>query len=61
MQAFEGSDGVALQDNSAAHGFHTEHGDALLYKFGHDIVREASEVRVHRIQRHLARIEVKIV
>ena len=61
MEAFDGFDGVAFEDDAAAHGFHAEHADALLDKFGQDLVFEAAEVRVHDVEGHLDGVETEVV
>lgn len=61
LQTFDGFDGVALENDAAAHGFHAEHADALLDELGQDLVFEAAKVRVHDVEGHLDGVEAEVV
>ncbi len=61
METFDGLHSVALQDQAVCHRLHPKYGDSLLYQLGNNVVGEAAEMGIHRVQGQLARIEVKIV
>ena len=56
VEAIDGRDGFALENEAGAHGLHAENGDALLDGHGNNFFLEAMVVRVHDVERHLHRI-----
>lgn len=61
MQAFDGADGVAFEDDAAAHWFHAEHADLFLFQDRQDAALETVEMGVHHVQWHLDGVEPELV
>src|SRR4051794_36966054 len=61
MQALDRRGDSGLQYVAECHRLHTEHGGPFLHESRNNVMREAAEVIIQDIQRHLARIEMEAV
>src|SRR5207253_7812122 len=61
VQALDGRDRLAVEDELVSHRLHAEDTDLLLDQPWQDLVLEAPEVRVHDVQGHLDGVEPEVV
>ncbi len=61
VQALDGCNSLALQNDAVAHALHSKNADILFHKLRKHIVDKAAEVRIHHIHWHLNRIEPEIM
>ena len=61
VEAFDGLDGLTLEDDAAGHGLHSQHTDLLVDQHGEHLVSETAEMEIHDVQGHLHGIEAEVV
>ena len=59
VEAIDGRDNFAFEDDVVSHRFHAEYAYAILDQFRQHQFREAAKMSVHDVERHLDGIEVE--
>lgn len=61
VETFDGSGYAGFEGCAEGHGLHAEDRDAFFDQSWDNFMREAPEVKIEHIERHLAGIEMKVV
>src|SRR5882672_7424268 len=61
MQALDGSDGFALEDEGIPHGLHSQHPNLVRDQARENLMFEAAKMCVHDVQWHLNGVKTEFV